>query len=153
MALRMKKGPNQQKLFPAPRRNTERQRTTSAYSKSTIKRYTNVPALTSSKFTFCCIMRNHFDALDTWSKTAPKRRNEVSKEVQGPWSPLKSQLSVRMADFWKTTCAHMSSWWGAFFFSSWLRKATGPPKLRRHFSYIYHRIKLLSTDATVSKCP
>lgn len=44
----------------------------STYRKSTVQWYMNIAALTSSKFTSCCIMKNQFGALDTESETTLK---------------------------------------------------------------------------------
>jgi len=46
----------------------------------------------------------------------------------------------------------MSSRCGSFISDSWLVKPTRSRKSWRHFSYIDPKIKLLSTNATVSKC-
>jgi len=127
-ALRMKKGPSAEKLSPVPNRNTEWLRTHSTYSKSTIQSYTNVPASTPSKFTSWCIMRNQCSALDTESKTAPKRWKRTIQRCV--WTLIAGQIvtfgtNSRLST---TTCASMSSRCCAFTSISCLRKATEPSK-------------------------
>jgi len=149
---RMKKRPNGKKLFPVPKWNNKSPRTKRAHRMSTIQWYTNIPALASSKFTSCCIMRNLFSSVDTSAKTAPKRKNK----------PIQRSALVLIADhiasfgmsgrFWMSTWPSVFSGCSSFNTGSWLRRVTGPLISRRHFRYIDQMIQLLLTNATVSKC-
>jgi hypothetical protein len=144
MASTRKSGPHSEMLYPTPQWNTTRQ--------STIQWYTHITASAVSIFTSCCIMRNQFSTLDTESKTALKRRKLTIQSYV--CTLIAGQITTLCTNgtFLSTTPTSLYCGCGAFNSGSRLGKATGPPKSRRRFSYIIQRIKLWSTNATVSKC-
>ena len=70
------------------------------------------------------------------------------------WACIASQFATftMTGRFSTSTLTSKHSGCGASTSGSWLWKATGPLKSRRHFSYINLMIKLLSTNATMTKC-